>query len=232
MEALTSYFTSTHEWVYIMRIIIAAICGGCIGLEREHRLKNAGIRTHILVAMAASLMVIVSKYGFFDVVIYNSIQLDASRIASSVVQAIGFIGAGVIFVRKDNVIGVTTAAGLWGTVGIGIAIGAGLYITGITVSFLMIFIQFMMHYKKISFSHAITGYVTLIPNDSTIPISDMGSVFKDHKLTVKTMRAEKTEDGLIISANLIFDRTLPIETQVEKLEEIGKVLNIDISIYG
>ena len=72
----------------------------------------------------------------------------------------------------------------------------------------------------------------MIPNDSSIPISDMGSVFKDHKFTVKTLRAEKTHDGIIISANLIFENSLPLKDQVERLEEIGKVLNIDISIFG
>ncbi len=232
MDSFITYIMTTPEWGYLLRILIAAVCGGCIGLEREQRLKNAGIRTHILVAMAASLMMIVSKYGFFDVVVFNSIQADASRIASSVVSAIGFLGAGVIFVRKDNVIGVTTAAGLWGTVGVGITIGAGLYITGIAMSVLMIFIQFIMHYKKLAFSHAITGSVTLIPNDPSIPVSDMGTVFKNHELTVKTLRAEKTDAGIIISANLIFDRGLPLEEQVEKLEDIGKVINIDVSIYG
>ncbi|MBR1937460.1 MAG: MgtC/SapB family protein [Spirochaetales bacterium] len=232
MEAFTNYIISTSEWIYVARIIVAAFCGGCIGLEREHRLKNAGIRTHILVAMVTAVMVVVSKYGFFDVFIYDSIRLDASRIASSVVSAIGFIGAGIIFVRRDNVIGVTTAAGLWGTVGIGITIGAGLYITGIMTTILMIIIQSIMHNRKFSFSHTITGCVTMIPNDSSIPISDMGSVFKDHKFTVKTLRAEKTHDGIIISANLIFESSLPLKDQVERLEEIGKVLNIDISIFG
>ena len=141
-------FTLKVVLILIGRILLSTLCGMLIGWEREKRLKSAGLRTHMLVAMAAALMMIISKYGFLDVVYLSSVQVDASRMASGVVQAIGFLGAGVIFVKRDNIIGVTTAAGLWATVGIGLAIGSGLYALGIASTVLMLIIQYLMHKQE------------------------------------------------------------------------------------
>ena len=88
---------SIKELEYLLRIVLAAVCGGAIGFERERRSKSAGIRTHIIVALSAALMMVVSKYGFFDVIGLGGISLDASRVAAGVVTAIGFLGVGVIF---------------------------------------------------------------------------------------------------------------------------------------
>lgn len=114
---------------YILRIFIAAILGGLIGLEREWRAKEAGFRTHFLVAMGSALFMIVSAYGFSDAV-YNDLQRwDVSRVAAQVVSGIGFIGAGTIIFRKsENIVsGLTTAAGLWVVAAIGLACGGGMY---------------------------------------------------------------------------------------------------------
>ena len=94
--------------------MLSIICGAGIGFERETRLKTAGIRTHIIVSLGSALMMIISKYGFGDVLQSSNIGLDPSRIAAGIVTAVGFIGAGVIFVRNQTISGVTTAAGIWG----------------------------------------------------------------------------------------------------------------------
>ncbi len=117
------------EWV--LRLVVAAICGGLIGFERKIRLKTAGLRTHMLVAIGSALFMIVSKYGFFDVIGRGNISLDPSRIAAGVVSGIGFIGAGAILTRNHQIDGLTTASGLWATSAVGLAIGANLYIIGI-----------------------------------------------------------------------------------------------------
>lgn len=117
------------EW--ILRLIVAAICGGMVGFERKVRLKTAGIRTHMLVAVGSALFMLISKYGFFDVAGHSSIGLDPSRIAAGVVTGIGFIGAGAIMTRNNQIDGLTTAAGLWATAAIGLAIGADMYVIGI-----------------------------------------------------------------------------------------------------
>ena len=135
---------------YIFRIIIAGICGILIGYERKNRAKEAGLRTHCIVACASALMMIISKYAFFDLIEGNlypgaDIRLDPSRMAQGIVTGIGFLGAGMIFVRKNTIKGLTTAAGIWATSGIGMAIGGGMYIVGIFSTALLLVIQFVLH---------------------------------------------------------------------------------------
>ncbi len=114
-------------WEYILRLALSALFGGFIGLERELRLKGAGIRTHLIVSFASCMMTLVSKYGFADLLDNAAVKLDPSRIAAGLVTAIGFLGAGAISANRRNLTGMTTAAGLWATVGIGMATGAGMY---------------------------------------------------------------------------------------------------------
>lgn len=110
-----------------MSIVIAALLGGAIGLEREYRSKEAGFRTHFLVGLGSGLFMVLSLYGFEDFVGIQGIQRDPSRIAAQVVSGIGFIGAGCIIFQKNAVKGLTTAAGLWVTSAIGMTAGAGMY---------------------------------------------------------------------------------------------------------
>ncbi len=105
---MTAYVLYQLEW--ILRLFVAAICGGLVGYERKVRLKTAGIRTHMLVAVGLALFMIISKYGFFDVINHADVSLDPSRIASQVVTGIGFIGAGAIITRNHKIDGLTTAA--------------------------------------------------------------------------------------------------------------------------
>lgn len=113
-----------ETYVLILRLLLAGFLGALIGAEREYRAKVAGTRTHLLVAIGAALMMIVSRYGFEG-------QGDPSRVAAQIVSGIGFIGAGAIMVNKHAVHGLTTAAGIWVAAGIGMAIAAGLYAVGI-----------------------------------------------------------------------------------------------------
>ena len=115
------------ELEYMLRIAIAALCGGIIGFERSRMRKEAGLRTHIIVAVGAALLMVVSKYGFTDILDTPGIRVDGSRVAANVITGISFLGAGVIFVRDVSIKGLTTAAGLWSMAGVGLAIGAGMY---------------------------------------------------------------------------------------------------------
>lgn len=105
---------------------LALVLSSLIGLERELRLKSAGLRTHTLVGVASCLIMLVSKYGFGDVLRAYEVALDPSRIAAQIVSGIGFIGGGLIFVQRDVVRGLTTAATIWLVAGVGMACGAGL----------------------------------------------------------------------------------------------------------
>lgn len=129
----------------LCRIIIAGICGRIIGYERKNRNKEAGIRTHMIVALGASLIMIVSKYGFADILGEQGIALDPSRIAAQIVTGVGFLGAGMIFMRKNTISGLTTAAGIWATSAIGMSIGSGLYLLGIVTTVLIVVIQIILH---------------------------------------------------------------------------------------
>lgn len=123
---------------FALRLFVAGAMGILIGLEREYRAKEAGYRTHFLVALGSALMMIVSQYGFMDVLKTDLIRVDPSRIAAQVVSGIGFIGAGTIILQKQIVRGLTTAAGIWATSGIGLAVGAGMYAIGIAATLLVL----------------------------------------------------------------------------------------------
>jgi putative Mg2+ transporter-C (MgtC) family protein len=117
------------EW--IARLVVAGILGALVGFEREKRFKEAGFRTHFLVAVGSALAMIVSKYAFNDVLHDGTVELDPSRIAAQIVSGVGFLGAGTILVQRQSVRGLTTAAGLWATAGIGMTVGAGMYVMGV-----------------------------------------------------------------------------------------------------
>ena len=121
-------------WVQLGELGLAFVLSALIGLEREIRHKSAGLRTYTLVGFSAALIMLISKYGFTNVLEANRVVLDPSRIAAQIVLGIGFIGGGLIFVRRTNVRGLTTAAIVWLTAAIGMACGAGLPILALAVT--------------------------------------------------------------------------------------------------
>ena len=137
---------------YILRILLAGVCGMLIGIERSNRSKEAGTRTHFMVACGAALIMVVSKYAFFDMItqgLYSGteVRLDPSRVASTIASGIGFLGAGMIFVHKNSITGLTTAAGIWATSGVGMAIGAGMYAVGIASTVIIVVAQVILHLR-------------------------------------------------------------------------------------
>jgi len=117
-----------------LRLFIAAVLGALIGIERDLRDKPAGIRTHILVCLGSSLVTMVSIYDF---------PLDAARIAAGIVTGIGFLGAGAIIGGQEGVVGLTTAAGIWVTAGIGMAVGTGNYFLAAVATLLVVVVLFV-----------------------------------------------------------------------------------------
>jgi putative Mg2+ transporter-C (MgtC) family protein len=117
---------NVEGWRQAGELLLALGLSAVIGLEREIRQKSAGMRTHTLVGVGAALFMLISKYGFNDVLERGAVVLDPSRVAAQIVTGIGFLGAGLIFVRRDSVRGLTTAAAIWITAAVGAAAGAGL----------------------------------------------------------------------------------------------------------
>lgn len=217
---------------FALRMVVALTCGALIGLERERRLKNAGLRTHIIVCMASCLMMIVSKYGFMDIVTMTQykIQADGSRIAQGVVTAIGFLGAGVIFVKRESVQGLTTAAGLWATVGIGITVGAGMYSIAIFTTIVILVIQWILHNhhsKSHSQSSGVVG-CNLTAHGYTFEqfnayIESLGAKVRD--ITIKV----DSNNNTIAKMNVIFKADGSTMAQlVDKLQTSGYVDTMEI----
>ena len=131
----------------VLRLALAAVLGAAVGVEREWRAKEAGLRTHQLVALGSCLFMVVSQYGFDLSTILSvqpagsdgSVRIDVSRVASQIVTGVGFLGAGVIVLHKRFVVGLTTAAAIWTTAAIGVAVGGGLYTVALAATALTLF---------------------------------------------------------------------------------------------
>ena len=163
-------FTILQLAELLLRIVVAAGCGMLLGLERTRRFKEAGIRTYLLVACCSALIMIVSKYGFADLAVSKfpgTKEADGARLAAQVVSGIGFLGAGMIFRNDNKVTGLTTAAGMWATAGIGLSIGAGLYLPGLFATGFILLLQVVLH--KFTFRKDL-----LVLQTVTVTVSDPG----------------------------------------------------------
>ncbi len=146
----------TFDWVLIFRLFVAGLLGGLIGLEREFRAKEAGVRTHFIVALGSALFMVISEFAF------DGKQHDAARVAAQVVSGIGFIGAGVIIFQRNVVRGITTAAGLWVAAAIGLACGDGMYPVAIAATVLTVSCLEMMHFVNLHYSEKLVDLI-LVP---------------------------------------------------------------------
>lgn len=179
---------TSSEWMYLIRILLSCLCGGAIGIERTLRQKDAGFRTHVIVALGASLIMIISKYGFIDILKYEGLRADASRIASNVVTGISFLGAGMIFVKGTNIKGLTTAAGIWSTAAVGMAIGCGLYITGVVSTVIIIVIQILFHTFLI-------GFDKILANDNSF---DVVVRLKNTESSLESFKTVLKENNIVV----------------------------------
>lgn len=181
-QTTMQYFTPAQNLDFLLRLLVACACGAAIGYERSRRFKEAGIRTHVIVCCAASLIMIVSKYGFVDLgysaagFLDGTRGADPARIAAAVVSGIGFLGAGAIFRNKNAIKGLTTAAGLWATAGIGLAVGAGMYWLGVAASAIICSLQYLMHHFTMG-SDAFQNSVLEFDVDSEVDFQPLLSDF-------------------------------------------------------
>ena len=202
VEYLNSQFSLAQNLDFFLRILAACFCGATIGVERSKRLKKAGVRTHIIVCCGAALMMIVSKYGFADLtaegVNFNGIRgADSARIAAQVVSGISFLGAGVIFKHGSAVRGLTTAAGLWATAGIGLAVGAGMYPVGIFTTILVALIQVLMHKFAVGLDTLVSSRLAFaIRTEKELP-ELMERYIRDYKAQIMDTKITYYDDGFV-----------------------------------
>ncbi|MEV4381758.1 MgtC/SapB family protein [Streptosporangium amethystogenes subsp. fukuiense] len=172
-------------WTQLGELALAFVLSAAIGLEREIRQKSAGLRTHTLVGFAAALIMLVSKHGFADV-LGEHVSLDPSRVAAQIVSGIGFIGAGLIFVRGDAVRGLTTAAAIWLTAAVGMAAGAGLWLLAVAVT--------VGHFATV---FVLTPLADRLPRSRHAP-SRLHLTYLDGRGVLRLVLAECTRRGFVV----------------------------------
>lgn len=174
-------------WQQLAELGAALVLSAVIGLEREIRQKSAGLRTHTLVGFGAGLFMLISKYGFTDVLAQGRVVLDPSRVAAQIVSGIGFIGAGLIFVRRENVQGLTTAASVWVTAAVGAACGAGLTLLGAVATAFYFFIAIGLR----PVTHRLSG--------SALTTSAVTVCYVDGRGTLREVLARTTDVGFVVN---------------------------------
>ena len=192
---------------FLIKMILATSMGAIIGFERKSRNKEAGIRTHAIVALASALMIIVSKYGFFDVDEY-----DAARVAAQVVSGIGFLGAGLIFIKNNAVNGLTTAAGVWATAGIGLAI----YAVAVFGTLLIVIVQILMHKDTFLNKDHLTITFEIGLEDSFNTIREIRNCLERFKLEIQNVEILKKSKSVIVK----FHTVVPLDFEREHLEDL------------
>lgn len=209
-----------NEWSTVLRMLLAVVCGGLVGLEREHKHRVAGFRTHILVCIGATLTTMTSQYlwTYFNpnwifaaenvstMIPEGQFVLDPARLGAQVIAGIGFIGAGTIIVTKRRQVkGLTTAAGLWTTAIVGLAIGVGFYGAALYVTFLILLVEVV--FSRLEFAAAtkardLTVYVEFGETQNVSRIVDALRVRQVRVLDVELTKTKTTDDEPLMSALL------------------------------
>ena len=203
MEMILQRLSEPHIWVLALRILLACICGGAIGFERTKRVKEAGIRTHCIIASAAALLMILSKYGFADLenagnYFAGTKGADPARIAAQVVSGISFLGAGVIFRNGNAVKGLTTAAGIWATAAAGMSIGCGLYILGLVETALIVIIQLVFHRFSIGNDAYSESEIRMVAADSEEFRQSFLKMLEEKRIQLLSLRIERHANGEVV----------------------------------
>lgn len=211
---------SQFELVLFIRLLVSVLLGVLIGFERTNRYKEAGIRTHAIVALGSCLLMILSKYGFPE-----SINADHSRIAAQVVTGIGFLGAGMILVRKNTVSGLTTAAGIWTTSAVGMTIGAGMYFIGISTALLIIIVQLVFHTKW--FSRFDRSNDTFMVNCNVTLIREIIDYIKSLNIEIIMYRVGEMESNRV-NIELVLRYPVGLNKQILKEKMLNRLTDLDV----
>ena len=190
----------------IIRLVLAAVLGAAIGLERERKDWVAGLRTHMMVCVGATLATIVSAFGFADILGTPGVGLDPSRIAAQVISGIGFLGAGTILFLKPGIIrGLTTASGLWAVAAIGLAIGSGMYTAAVVATLLALIILWGLQPIEKRFSQRFKRkYLRITIDTQANPADIITQLFGEQALDIASFSFDKNRDFCTIE--FYFDR--------------------------
>lgn len=208
----------------IMRLLIALIVGGLTGLERERSHQFAGFRTHILVSVGSCITSITSLSLFFQ---YNSYSnIDPARLSAQVLSGVGFLGAGAILKTSNGIRGLTTAAGIWATACIGIAVGYGYYILAISAwLFVMVTLYILKNIDKMIFKKKQT--IFNIKTDNIEIISSIYEIFQRSQISVKNIEINSDTSNIKINLLTVHDRRIVLDEVIRELSKLKNIISID-----
>ena len=226
---------SSIPWlVYGARIVMAGVCGFAVGLERYINNKSAGVRTHVVVCCASALFMLVSIFGFTDVANALGVRdADPSRIAAQVVTGISFLGAGMIFKEGDTIKGLTTAAGIWSTAAIGLAIGAGMYFISIFVTvFVIVFMIVVSKTPLVGNRDGATDYrlhITVSPGTGFNKA--ISAKAKELNSEITKMRITKNKDNTVTyNFTLHSPKMLDAEMLTDFINDHSEIIDISANV--
>ena len=218
-------------WDFIIRLLLATLLGAVIGIEREYHAKEAGVRTHLLVALGSCLFMILSVYGFDFMLDRDHVSFDPSRIASQVVTGIGFIGAGTIILQKQMVRGLTTAAGLWVTAAIGLACGNGMYIVAVVTTVIVLVSLGLINVYLPYFSQK-ERHITFLAEDYTV-MTEILERLRQEKITVLNYEmhksAEENDGKMLVTLEIRMKRYDNVKGITSILKNFEKVELVQVS---
>jgi len=203
------------EWNLLLRLLVAGLLGGLVGFEREFRAKEAGLRTHFLVALGSALFMLISQFAFNG-------HFDAARVAAQVVTGIGFIGAGVIIFQKNAVRGITTASGIWVVGAIGLASGAGMYFIASMATLLALVCLETMHFLTRHY-----GEKSLELTISPVTSEKLLEIMKAIKAAGIDIHSFSVTDS--VARISIHMRQSKLEEAMTSILEVAKGLTVEIS---
>ena len=219
-----------------LRLAIAAVLGAIVGSERQRHEWAAGLRTHMVVCVGSALIMLVSMFGFQDVVNHPGIVLDPSRVAAQVISGIGFLGAGtILFLRREVVRGLTTAAGLWTVAAVGLAAGGGLYFAAcITTAIVFIILAALKPLETRFFNKNKFNGVTMVLERKQVSLENIQDVFKTHKIKITSINLspsleEDLDDIRINIQKLSLDKD-NLLVVIEDLRKIKGVREVSFTV--
>ena len=201
---------TTLDWDFILRLLLAGIMGGLIGLEREMRAKGAGIRTHFIVALGSALFMIISIFAF-----EGTDKFDSSRVAAGVVSGIGFIGGGVIIFQRNVIRGITTAAGMWVAAAIGLACGAGMYPLAAAATVITLLVLELLHFFHLRYGEKLVEM-------------SLSSEEKDLLSALDVLKAQ----GVNVESYSLNDGKIQISLRVKLRDYLDRVRQLSKALEG
>jgi putative Mg2+ transporter-C (MgtC) family protein len=214
-----------------LRLVLAALAGSAVGFERERLLWAAGLRTHMLVCVGACRVMIVSAFGFADILGQANVILDPSRVAAQVVSGIGFLGAGTILLRGDVIRGLTTAASLWAVAAVGLAIGGGLYFAaGVATAIVLVILAGIKPLEEHFRARVYRRELRIVARRGAMSIEVLQSVLGPHASRVRQFVVQRGESDDLddVTVSLVRLPRPTVENIAAKLRALDGVVAVGI----